>query len=72
MTIGKQVNIRATLENQSNVPKWNKIPVHLREKYQQMQQQLLDDLARSPEATVVDVEATSGQTDEQYFGEKEP
>jgi hypothetical protein len=65
MTVGKQLNISATVTNQTSVPNWNKLP-------KDVQQRFIEALASIPEAevvgTVIEGEVVP-QTDEAYHEE---
>ena len=53
MTIGKSLNVHATVQNQTGVPKWESLPADVREKF-------LEALSKSP-STVID--ATSEEVE---------
>ena len=68
LTVGKQVNISATIRNQSSLPDWDKIP-------KDAQDAFLSALSKA-DANVVDVTPEPEtpvvpQTDEDYFNDEQ-
>lgn len=65
LTVGKQLNIKATIQNQTGVPNWEQIPQEVRDRF-------IEALAHAPEVDVVDVTPESvPQTDEGYAAYRE-
>ena len=58
MTVGKQINVNATIQNQTSVPRWDKIPKEVQDKF-------LEALASVPETTIIEGEIVPS-TDEGY------